>query len=77
MTSQGDGHLSANAHKAFLEKYKLTEADVPLLTMSRSLTSLFAPGKKFGDAGGDPTGTDRGPGWMTRPPFQFGEWWEG
>ena len=70
--------LSQRAHAAFLLKYRLSGDEIPLLTMTRSLTNLFVTGTKFGDGpGGDPTGSDRSAGWMTRPPFTFGEWSQG
>ena len=71
------GKTSAKAHAAFLQKYKLNERDVPLLTMTRKLDALLQPGTKFGDGGGDPCGVERGPGWLNKPAWRFGEWWQG
>ena len=79
LTSRGDGGLSQRTHDAFLRRYKLQDVDVPLLTLTRSLTHPFVVGTKFAEHG-DPEGIDRGPGWMTRPPWRFGvhgqELWE-
>ena len=70
MTSKGDGGLSVRAHAAFLSTYSVSAAEVPLLTMTRSLTNLFVVGTKFAEHG-DPCGVDRGRGWMDRPPWDF------
>jgi len=66
------GATSATAHAAFLQKYQLTDLEVPLLTMTRKLDELLVPGVRFGDGGGDPCGVWRGPGWMSKPPWAFG-----
>jgi len=56
------------------DRYQLTDLEVPLLTMTRKLDELLVPGVRFGDGGGDPCGVWRGPGWMSKPPWAFGEW---
>ena len=74
LTSKGDGMVSSRAHADFLKKYGVSAEDYPLLTMTRSLTKLFVVGKKFAEKG-DPTGVERGPGWLDRPPYSFERTW--
>lgn len=70
LTSRGDGSMSKRAHDSFLERYGVSSADVPLLTMTRSLTGLLVVGTKFAEHG-DPERMDFGNGWNNRPPYHF------
>lgn len=72
LTSRGDGGLAQRAHAAFLARYadEITTADVPLVSMTPTLTEAFVVGSKFGERG-DPERISFGPGWQDRPPYHF------
>ena len=50
-----NGGISESAHAAFLREYGLSEADVPLLTMTPNLQTPFVDGRKGFGSEGDPT----------------------